>query len=124
MLAVASACASQEYTSQRTMEDPNWKNGVRQTPVTPDEISKMISARSEELQKCYNRARINNDKVRAFTYKLDVPNDGSDVKVTLVGTPPTMAQKFQSTCLGDVIRQLRVPAHVGQPFQVEVPIEP
>jgi hypothetical protein len=124
--ALLAACAHPEYNSQRNAPDPDWKDGVRQKPLTAEEVTQEVNGHLEELQKCFSRERLNASAVSAYTFRMEIPNDGSPPKVALVSNtpPPKEDQLFLVNCLSDVLRRIKFPAHVGEKLKIDVPIQP
>lgn len=98
-------------------------NGVRQAPLTQEEVEAKIRGQADQLRTCYGRERYNlNVDLKDFTYKVTVPPDGTPSSAQVQGEVPEN-QILLSECLAEVLRRIRYPAHVGAKITLMVPIK-
>ena len=102
-------------------DDPQWQGGVRQRPLTPEEVGANIRKHLGPIQDCYARERLNTPRPSSFFFQLDIPPDGSTHTVTMLEASDP-AQLILTACVSDVLRTLEFPAHNGEPLQVKVPL--
>lgn len=116
---VLCACASEPPPRSAPLE----VGGVRQQPLTEAEVESKIRDQADALRACYGRERYNlNVDLSDFTFKVAVPNDGTPSTAEVQGTVPEN-QQLLSECLGQVLRRIHYPAHVGAKITLLVPIK-
>lgn len=102
---------------------PSFVDGVRQKPVTSDEVEREVGRRRGKLAACYRTERLNSKTPAAFLLELTIPNDGSAVPVTVLTSEPP-GQHILQACILGALNDLRFPPHVGEVLRLRVPIEP
>lgn len=116
------SCASSE-PSPRPAEPPPFVDGVRQKPVTGEEVEREVGRRRARLAACYRSERLNSTALAAFLLELAVPKDGGEVSMTVLSSEPP-GQLLLQACILGALADLRFPPHVGEPLRLRVPIEP
>lgn len=116
------ACAS-EAPPSRPPDPPLFVDGVRQKPVTNEEVTRAIGGRRNRLAACYRTERLNTKELARFLYEITIPNDGSEAPIQMLTMEPT-GQPILEACVTQALKNLRFPPHVGEVRKLRVPIEP
>jgi hypothetical protein len=121
-LAGAAGCAPAPPPKMET-GGPRFVDGVRQEPLTVDEVHARILKDRRRIGQCHRAERLNSSAVTAVTFHLTIPNTGGTPAVKLIAsTRPE--QRALAACVGDILRALTFPPHVGETVELDVPIEP
>lgn len=121
-LAVTFACSTPP-PPPKTAESPEFIDGVRQRPLTPEEVTEQIREGLTKFEDCYRRERLNFTfpTLSSYTFRFQVPADGSKNRIGVVEeTQP--GQQALRLCLADALRSIRFPAHTGKTITIDVPI--
>lgn len=121
-LASAAACAPAPPPKMET-GGPRFVDGVRQEPLTIDEVHERVLKERRKIGQCHRAERLNSTTVASVTFHLTIPNTGGVPTVKLIAsTRPE--QRALAACVGDILRALTFPAHVGETIELDLPIEP
>ncbi|MCK6545652.1 hypothetical protein L6R52_07265 [Myxococcota bacterium] len=123
-LALFAACASAPPPKKAEPERPAYVDGVRQRPLTVEEVEDAVKRSRERIVACYRTERLNDptSKLPSFTFEVSIPTDGSAQKVTMTSTDATPLRVLEG-CLRDALIAIRFPPHVGTTLVVQVPIQ-
>lgn len=118
-LGVCMGCAS----ASPPRVQPLFKEGVRQTPLTPTEAEQRLQNAVSNIEVCYRREVLNvADETSNYLFQVSIPTDASAPMVTIVEeTVP--GQVNLRTCLIETFGRVQFPAHVGEPITLRVPVE-
>lgn len=116
------ACAS-EQAPPRPPEQPLFVDGVRQKPITNEEVTAQVGTRRSRLAACYRSERLNTKELARFLFELTIPNDGSEAPVEMLTMEP-QGQPILEACVAQALKSLRFPPHIGEVRKLRVPIEP
>jgi len=99
-------------------------DGVRRAPLTVEDAARILNARAPALSECYAFERLNQSLPAGADYvaQIFVPNDGTEPVVEMVAVAVPGHQTLEA-CLLRALAATRFPAHAGQPFTINVPIE-
>lgn len=116
----AMACAS---APPPPVVAPLYKDGVLQRALTVKDAERALRQAAPAIEVCYRREQMNlATKVSSYLLQVFWPNDGSiaDVEVLKETVKDQVALRG---CLVEAIERVRLPAHLGEPITIKVPIE-
>jgi hypothetical protein len=120
--ATLAGCASAPPPKRSVADEDPWINGVRQRPLSEEEVDATIKKNRERVVGCYRRERLNNDgKLSDYVFRLEIPADGKAPKVSAVSAT-VAGQRALELCLSDTLAALRFPPHAGAKLVLNVPI--
>lgn len=119
-LLLASGCASAPAAPPgppRLYED-----GVRQLPLTEDEVEARVRALAPRLENCYREERLNlSAELSEYLFEIVVPADGQPVEVDVV-EESVPEQVSLHDCMLRIFSSMKFTAHVGEPITLRVPV--
>jgi hypothetical protein len=104
---------------------------IRKDPVTAAEVEGKARLKAEKISQCYRAERMNvginapggADALTRFVVRIHVPTTGERVAVTIVKSSRS-DQTLLGECITKALQQLTFPPYVGNPLDLELPIEP
>jgi hypothetical protein len=117
-------CASAPPPKRAAPEPPAYVDGVRQRPLTVEEVEDAVARSRERIVACYRTERFNDatSKLPSFSLRMEIPTDGTAQKVTIT-SQATTPQRVLEGCVRDALIAIRFPPHAGAPLVVDVPIQ-
>ncbi|MFO0726213.1 MAG: hypothetical protein U1E65_20685 [Myxococcota bacterium] len=104
---------------------------IRKDPVTAAEVEAKARGKADKITQCYRSERMNvginapagADALTRFVFRIHVPTTGEKVGVTILKSSRA-DQVLLGECITKALQQLTFPPYVGNPLDLELPIEP
>lgn len=104
-------------------DSPEFIDGVRQRPLTAQEVGRALAARTARFGRCYQRVRLTLglNAPSDFVARLRVGSDGGPPVAEIVEATAAGQDDLERCIVGE-LESLEFPPHVGETVIVDVPI--
>ncbi len=116
----AMACAS---APPPPVAKPAYKDGVLQRKLGPKDAERALRQAVPKFDVCYRREQMNlAADVSSYMFQIFWPSDGTTPDVEVL-KETVRGQLALRSCLVEAIESAKLPAHLGDPITLKVPIE-
>lgn len=119
LLGTFPACAG----GRRLSVDPEYVDGVRQRPLTVEEVTLEFRKRSDRLSRCYKLVRLTYglEDRSDYVIRYRVPNTGEPPSAEIVQATRPHQDKL-GRCIVEQLEAFEFPPHRGKDLVFDVPI--